>query len=419
MTCIRTKRINDYVDDALDVRGAGGGRAAPRRLRRVPGARGRSARASARRGGADELLEPPARGVAAARARDPAASRRSTPSAAELARKLAPRRSRALRSLAWLAAAAVADRSRRRSACGIAGGARPRLRRRGASASIAPATRRRRSKPSCGRLKSITTRRSQGSSRSRTPNRARSIRGRPRRCRRTSPVIDQAISESRAAVRRAAGQRAGAGKPARELQDENRAAAGHGGAHQRNAQRQRRGGGADRLRTQTKRRLIMRLRLLVRDRRRWRSARVPAARRSPGRRPRSCVREAVKTVDAARAIRATRNTGPSRPRRFSRKVKVGRDGRVSISNISGDIKVTGGVGRRGVDRSGASARAAIASELGAVADHRRRAAPATSRCEPSTNDRSYRNRNDRRVGRLYGHRAGHGEPSTSNRCPAT
>jgi DUF4097 and DUF4098 domain-containing protein YvlB len=39
-----------------------------------------------------------------------------------------------------------------------------------------------------------------------------------------------------------------------------------------------------------------------------------------------------------------RNTGPEQTERFSRKVKVGRDGRVTISNIAGDIVVTAGSG---------------------------------------------------------------------------
>ena len=39
-----------------------------------------------------------------------------------------------------------------------------------------------------------------------------------------------------------------------------------------------------------------------------------------------------------------RNAGAQQSERFSRKVKIGRDGRVSISNISGDIVVTGGSG---------------------------------------------------------------------------
>ncbi len=39
-----------------------------------------------------------------------------------------------------------------------------------------------------------------------------------------------------------------------------------------------------------------------------------------------------------------RNNGPQQTERFSRKVKIGRDGRFSLSNISGDIVVTAGSG---------------------------------------------------------------------------
>jgi DUF4097 and DUF4098 domain-containing protein YvlB len=39
-----------------------------------------------------------------------------------------------------------------------------------------------------------------------------------------------------------------------------------------------------------------------------------------------------------------RDRGPEQTDRFSRKVKLGRDGRVSVTNISGDIVVTGGSG---------------------------------------------------------------------------
>jgi len=39
-----------------------------------------------------------------------------------------------------------------------------------------------------------------------------------------------------------------------------------------------------------------------------------------------------------------RNNGPEQTERFSRKVKIGRDGRFSLSNISGDIVVTAGAG---------------------------------------------------------------------------
>jgi len=39
-----------------------------------------------------------------------------------------------------------------------------------------------------------------------------------------------------------------------------------------------------------------------------------------------------------------RNNGPEQTERFSRKVKIGRDGRFSVSNVSGDIVVTAGSG---------------------------------------------------------------------------
>src|SRR5207248_5096097 len=40
----------------------------------------------------------------------------------------------------------------------------------------------------------------------------------------------------------------------------------------------------------------------------------------------------------------TRNAGAEQTEKFSRKVKIGRDGRVSIENISGDITVSAGSG---------------------------------------------------------------------------
>ncbi|PYR02007.1 MAG: hypothetical protein DMF97_05955 [Acidobacteria bacterium] len=39
-----------------------------------------------------------------------------------------------------------------------------------------------------------------------------------------------------------------------------------------------------------------------------------------------------------------RNRGPEQTERFSRKIRIGRDGRVSISNVAGQITVTGGTG---------------------------------------------------------------------------
>jgi DUF4097 and DUF4098 domain-containing protein YvlB len=56
------------------------------------------------------------------------------------------------------------------------------------------------------------------------------------------------------------------------------------------------------------------------------------------------VRDAEKTASPHAYQGRNRNNGPEETEKFSRKVKVGRDGRVSISNIAGDIKVTGGSG---------------------------------------------------------------------------
>ncbi len=55
--------------------------------------------------------------------------------------------------------------------------------------------------------------------------------------------------------------------------------------------------------------------------------------------------EARARVHAARALaRAYQGRGTEETERFSRRVKIGRDGRVTVSNISGDIVVTGGAG---------------------------------------------------------------------------
>ena len=88
----------------------------------------------------------------------------------------------------------------------------------------------------------------------------------------------------------------------------------------------------------------------------------------------------------------TRNNGPEQTETFSRKVKVGRDGRVSISNIAGDIKITGGSGDD-VTIEAVKRTRGDRSQLGAVqiiVDDR------PGRVEVRTeyeNDRSYRNRN--------------------------
>src|SRR5262245_12289712 len=62
---------------------------------------------------------------------------------------------------------------------------------------------------------------------------------------------------------------------------------------------------------------------------------------------RAVVRDVIKTARdntaLARAYQG-RDRGPEQTERFSRKVKVGRDGRVSVENIAGEITVTGGSG---------------------------------------------------------------------------
>lgn len=58
--------------------------------------------------------------------------------------------------------------------------------------------------------------------------------------------------------------------------------------------------------------------------------------------PRVVVRDVVHTARAG--AYQGRNNGPEQTERFSRKVKIGRDGRFTLSNISGDIVVTAGGG---------------------------------------------------------------------------
>ena len=77
---------------------------------------------------------------------------------------------------------------------------------------------------------------------------------------------------------------------------------------------------------------------------------APASAQRPDPDPRIVIRDTVRDVlrshsapEIARAYQG-RDRGPEQTERFSRKVKVGRDGRVSIGNISGDIVVTGGSG---------------------------------------------------------------------------
>jgi hypothetical protein len=70
---------------------------------------------------------------------------------------------------------------------------------------------------------------------------------------------------------------------------------------------------------------------------------VPAAAQAqPPDPPRVIVRDTARP-GTSRAYQG-RNNGPEQTERFSRKVKLGRDGRVSLSNISGDVTVTAGSG---------------------------------------------------------------------------
>ena len=104
------------------------------------------------------------------------------------------------------------------------------------------------------------------------------------------------------------------------------------------------------------------------------------------------VRDAVKTVTPRAYQGRTRNNGPEQTETFSRKVKVGRDGRVSISNVAGDIKIAGGSGDD-VTIEAVKRTRGDRSQLGAVqiiVDDR------PGRVEVRTeyeNDRSYRGRN--------------------------
>jgi len=56
------------------------------------------------------------------------------------------------------------------------------------------------------------------------------------------------------------------------------------------------------------------------------------------------VREALRSAAPAGRAYQGRDRGPEQTERFSRKVRIGRDGRVSIENIAGNITVTGGSG---------------------------------------------------------------------------
>lgn len=70
----------------------------------------------------------------------------------------------------------------------------------------------------------------------------------------------------------------------------------------------------------------------------------------PGTIIRETVRDVLKTVPRIEKLKENsrayqgRNNGPEQTDRFSRKIRLGRDGRISVANISGDIVVTTGSG---------------------------------------------------------------------------
>jgi hypothetical protein len=94
------------------------------------------------------------------------------------------------------------------------------------------------------------------------------------------------------------------------------------------------------------------------------------------------VRDVVKTArngtPLARAYQG-RDRGPEQTERFSRKVKVGRDGRVSVENIAGEITVTSGSGDRSRSTP-SSGRAATATGSTVISSA---IAPDASTCAPS------------------------------------
>ena len=225
-------------------------------------------------------------------------------------------------------------------------------------------------------------------------------------------VIDQAISESRAAVRVAAGERAGAAEPDRELQGEDRAAAGHGGADQRNAQRQRGRGGADRLRAQAKGQLTCDSQLpfvmpasslaavpaAAQDRRRsgssLRDVVAHASRRAPTR--------AATAAGTDRALLAQGEDRARRPRQHRQHLRRHRRHRR--------------VGRRGVDRGG-EADARRPERAGARADRRRRARRARRRADRARATARPQRRGDRVSVDYTVDGAGDGVASTCIRSP--
>ena len=120
------------------------------------------------------------------------------------------------------------------------------------------------------------------------------------------------------------------------------------------------------------------------------------------------VREVTRDGRHGARLPGAQHAARSRPSASRARCKIGRDGRVSISNISGDIVVTGGSRRRGVDRGG-QADARRPQRAGRRRDHRRRPRRARRRARRARPERSGRGRHgDSTVGRLHGHGAGVG-----------
>src|SRR5262249_32929145 len=118
------------------------------------------------------------------------------------------------------------------------------------------------------------------------------------------------------------------------------------------AQGERRRGGARRLRSQTKGRLDMARPTTLLVFAGLMAATIPAAAQDPyDPDPKVVVRERVREVvtgrvriEAPPARRQGRERGPERTERFSRKLKLARDGRFTVANIAGNITMTGGSG---------------------------------------------------------------------------
>ena len=81
------------------------------------------------------------------------------------------------------------------------------------------------------------------------------------------------------------------------------------------------------------------------------------------------LRDVIRDARRGRARIRGANNGPEQTERFSRKVKIGRDGRFSLGNISGDIIVTAGSGDE-VSIEAVKRTRGDKSELAQRADHR-------------------------------------------------